>query len=261
MVEIPKEVQTEINSIIKVQQKFIQAFNLRNKIMKKRTEALESLTSELSNEVKNQLSFCNRNEKRLMEVLRNSRKPTFDMLHINLKKIIFYGPQIEIELTKLLGRKIKISHLNAIFDEYKSLIRLFYKKYRFIQSRLKLEGDFLDSPTSKNKKRYLKKLNKELIFQKNINSSIMKIKERGVTPNTSLFRITKNILSPLFASLFLIMVASGGGGTEGTEAAEFVYKLMPIALFIAIVMQAPKLEFVLFKNARENIKFLSDNVN
>ncbi|MFH1728446.1 MAG: hypothetical protein ABIA04_08510 [Pseudomonadota bacterium] len=201
------EAKEEATRVSNLNKKLMQSLELRRKLLRKRISALNSLISlvrskqiseesiklALNSDGNKVLSFCNRNERRLMNVLKDSKKETLNILNsIDKRKL----KEIRSELKKtyketrfskaskgslVINPEALTLMINSIdiYQMWKEVVVKFYDNYALIENRLNLESSFLANPSSETLIPYLSSFKNELIEQKAVEKRIFKISRKG----------------------------------------------------------------------------------
>lgn len=171
------EIQHQVETILNVHAKFIQAYNLRATLMEKRTFALNAFNKRLEKNsqvetVLNQdeikaLSYCNRNEVRLMDVFISARANTLALLNLDKRINKDDFKMWDTTIRKTYDNKITLATLQGLYSKYSSIVEMFYKNINVVLERIALEKNIIKNPTSNNPvfADYTLKIEKELEMQ------------------------------------------------------------------------------------------------
>ncbi len=208
-IKLQKAIEREVLRQSKVHEKFIQAFNLRRKLLAKRIDAFERYHNNrepflkvpldkkeggrnfreyvqdvaehlrgspgeyqklyFTEELIKELSYCNRNEKRLMKALVEKEEVTLSALDIDKipRKAMFL---LDKELKKQY--RIRYSSIKKISKLYEEIVSLFYKNYERVILRLQKEEDFLKESTFESFEVFLDLFSAEIKLQKRVEVKI-----------------------------------------------------------------------------------------
>lgn len=254
MADVEEAVQKQVAEILKVNNKFIQAFNLRttlitkrlpiiNKIIKQNMEGVSEpepllLKPLLTDKELKILIFCNRNEIRLMEILEAAKEPTLALLK-TVKLSSSEAKVLDNAIMEETKGEIGLETLQEAFKVYVSIVNLFYDNYGNIIMRLEKESEFIKNPTLATIKKsdYLKLIKREIELQQTSEAKIKNL----VNGNPHLISDKEELSTILMAGANIGIMANKNSlisflkylGYKNNPQAIYLLACVAVALFAA----------------------------
>ena len=198
-----EEIKAELELVIKVNKKLLQAFSLRSSLIKKRMKIFNAMNnrqdaSKFTDEEKRKFSNYNKIESNLMKIVENSKDETLRVLRSPLILIDKDMPKKDQkQVSKILSKKFglylnSVKKLNILYIDF---VEKFYEEYEKIIERLKFEKFLLKNISNKNFITYLDLIIDEIKKQEKVEKQLEDLQNKGkiLFPLLSLIGISGHI--------------------------------------------------------------------